>query len=291
MGDPENIQKESTLGNTYIGRAGAFAIVVYLILFAMADLYVVVKIWPPTPNPSATPAPTPAATPTPPPASTLSPTPTATPSPTATRASLVLAAAASPTPTPSPVPSAGGGTKLTPTPTPSPTPTPTGVPGPDQYQPPWTVDFFWAQYTFTLSSALFVIVMLCGSMGSLLHALRSFYWYTGNRKLIWSWVSMYILLPFNGALLATVFYLIVRGGFMPQSNLGSTNTFAFAALGALVGLFSEEATLKLKQIAATVFTKTEPGKDSSAPPPKLSGVSPNTGPVAGGASVTITGTN
>src|SRR5580765_7079495 len=96
MGDPENIQKESTLGNTYIGRAGAFAIVVYLILFAMADLYVVVKIWPPTPNPSATPTPTPAATPTPPPASTLSPTPTATPSPTATRASLVLAAAASP---------------------------------------------------------------------------------------------------------------------------------------------------------------------------------------------------
>ena len=105
---------------------------------------------------------------------------------------------------------------------------------------------------------------------------------------------MYILLPFNGALLATVFYLIVRGGFMPQSNLPSTNTFAFAALGALVGLFSEEATLKLKQIAATVFTKTEPGKDTAAPvspPPKISGISPATGPAVGGTHVTITGTN
>jgi len=102
---------------------------------------------------------------------------------------------------------------------------------------------------------------------------------------------MYILLPFSGALLATVFYLIVRGGFMPQQNLGSANTFAFAALGALVGLFSEEATLKLKQIAATVFTAAETGKDSAAPPPKLSGVSPATGPAAGGTAVTITGSN
>jgi hypothetical protein len=66
---------------------------------------------------------------------------------------------------------------------------------------------------------------------------------------------MYVLLPFSGALLAMVFYLLVRGGFMPQSNVGSNSTFGFAALAALVGLFSEEATLKLKQIAETVLAK------------------------------------
>lgn len=126
-------------------------------------------------------------------------------------------------------------------------------------------------------------------MGTLLHGLRSFYWYAGNRKLIWSWASMYILLPFSGGLLAMVFYLIVRGGFMPQSNVGNNNIFAFAALGALVGLFSEEAVLKLKQIAETVFTKSEPGKDAVLPAPKISGVSPAQGPP--GAIVTLSGSN
>lgn len=281
-------QHESTLGKDYVGRAGAFAIMVYLLLFAMTDMYVVVKVWPPTPNPSATPTPSP--TPTPP--LTPSPTPTASPSPAATRTSLVLTAAAVASPTPNPSPTLSGSSSPKPTPSPSSTPTPAaGVAGTDQPPPSWTVDFFGDTYTLSASSALFLIVMFCGSLGSLLHALRSFYWYTGNRKLIWSWASMYILLPFSGALLATVFYLIVRGGFMPQSNLGSSNTFAFAALGALVGLFSEEATLKLKQIAATVFTQAEAGKDSAAPPPKLSGISPATGPQAGGTAVTITGSN
>jgi len=283
------VQRESALGKDYIGRAGAFAIVVYLILFAITDLYVVVKVWPPAPNQVATATPTPTPTPTLTPAAspTASPTPSASPSPTATRATLVLTAAASPTPSPSVTPASGGNPK----PTPSASPTPVPQLGADQAQAPWTVDFFWDTYTLTTNSALFLIVMFCGSLGSLLHALRSFYWYTGNRKLIWSWASMYILLPFSGGLLAIVFYLIVRGGFMPQQNLGSANTFAFAALGALVGLFSEEATLKLKQVAATVFTAAETGKDSAAPPPKLSGVSPATGPAVGGTAVTITGSN
>jgi len=285
------VQRESTLGKDYIGRAGAFAIVLYLILFAMTDLYVVVKVWPPAPNQAATATPTPTPTPTSTPTATpiVSPTPAASPSPTATRTALVLTAAAAASPTPSPSATPAGG--ISPKPTPSVSPTPTPQLGADQAQAPWTVDFLWDTYTLTTNTALFLIVMCCGSLGSLLHALRSFYWYTGNRKLIWSWVSMYILLPFSGALLATVFYLIVRGGFMPQQNLGSANTFAFAALGALVGLFSEEATLKLKQIAATVFTAAETGKDSAAPPPKLSGVSPATGPAAGGTAVTITGSN
>ena len=75
---------------------------------------------------------------------------------------------------------------------------------------------------------------------------------------------------------------------MPQSNVGSNSTFGFAALAALVGLFSEEATLKLKQIAETVLSKSEPGKDSTAPPPKISGINPA---IFQNSPVNITGTN
>jgi hypothetical protein len=134
--------------------------------------------------------------------------------------------------------------------------------------------------------------MLSGALGSLLHSLRSLYWYSGNRRLVWSWSVMYMLLPFSGAVLATIFYIIIRAGFLPSS--GGTqaipNTpYGFAALGALVGLFSEEAVLKLKQVAETVFSSTPPGKDHAAPPPKVGSISPNSGPAAGGTAVTITG--
>lgn len=290
MGDPETAtdttptpledkngaqpQQESKLGQDWVGLPGVLAIIVYLVMFAVGDLYVLVKVWPPAPpaEQSST-----KATPTPAP----SPTPTPAPSPSPTRAAFVLTAAPSPTPSPSP---AGGDQKRA-----AGSPIPTPIPPANQNQESWTVEFFWGTYDFATNSALFLIVLLCGAMGALLHSLRSFYWYTGNRSLKRSWAAMYILLPFNGALLATVFYLIVRGGFMPQ-GVGNSSTFAFAALGALVGLFSQEATLKLKQIAETIFTRVPPGKDT-ATPPKISGISPATGPQTGGTNVTITGTN
>jgi len=141
-------------------------------------------------------------------------------------------------------------------------------------------------------------VMLCGAMGALVHASRSFYVYTGNRMLKWSWVAMYALLPFVGALLATVFYLIVRGGLSSTVNI--TSAYGYAAVGALVGLFTEQAVLQLKQIAEKVLAKPEPGKPgegkdtatlTAAPPPKIVGIAPAAGPAAGGTSVTIKGDN
>lgn len=98
-----------------------------------------------------------------------------------------------------------------------------------------------------------------------MHALRSLYWYTGNREMVWSWAALYLLLPFTGAILAVIFYFVVRGGFFsPQASFENTSPFGFAALSALVGLFSPQATLKLKEVAETIFTKPGPGKDTKA---------------------------
>jgi hypothetical protein len=57
---------------------------------------------------------------------------------------------------------------------------------------------------------LFVVVILLGALGGVLHALRSLYWYVGNRNLKMSWLLVYFLLPLIGASFAVVFYVVLR---------------------------------------------------------------------------------
>lgn len=148
---------------------------------------------------------------------------------------------------------------------------------------------FWTFCLFP-EERLFVIVMLAGALGGLVHSLRSFYWYLGNRALNTSWVGMYVTLPVVGAAMAVVFYLVIRGGFTPSdSNFDQTNPFGFAALAVLVGMFTEQAALRLKEVAETVFTKAQKGKDHAGPP-SVTQVEPDRGPVDGGTEVTLTGT-
>jgi hypothetical protein len=112
---------------------------------------------------------------------------------------------------------------------------------------------------------LILIVAMAGALGSLVHALRSIYWYIGNRELVMSWLVMYMLLPFVGSTLALVFYFVIRGGFFsPEATIEQTSPFGFAGLGALVGMFSEQAVLKLKEVAETLLSKPQQGKDPAA---------------------------
>jgi len=130
---------------------------------------------------------------------------------------------------------------------------------------PETIYFFSGRLSAViyLETRLLLLVMLSGALGSLMHSLRSLYWYTGNRMMVWSWVGFYVLLPVTGAMLAVIFYFVVRGGFFsPQASFDQTSPFGFAALSALVGLFSPQATLKLKEIAETIFTKPGAGTDT-----------------------------
>ena len=122
-----------------------------------------------------------------------------------------------------------------------------------------------------------------------MHALRSLYWYVGNRRLVLSWSLMYVLLPFLGATMGLVFYLVIRGGFFPTANVDDTNPLGFAALAVLAGMFSREAAEKLKQIFETILTRAEKGKDHVAAAPVISKIDPPTGSVNGGYPVTITG--
>ena len=110
---------------------------------------------------------------------------------------------------------------------------------------------------------LIFIVAMAGALGSLVHALRSLYWYVGNRELVFSWLAMYVLLPFVGSTLGLVFYFVIRGGFFsPEATIEQTSPFGFAGLGALVGMFTEQAVLKLKEVAETLLSKPQEGRDT-----------------------------
>ena len=137
---------------------------------------------------------------------------------------------------------------------------------PDKSRSNRDVNLFGVTWKMSDEERLLILVMTAGALGSLVHALRSAYWYVGNRNLVRSWIPKYLLLPFCGAILAILFYFVVRGGFFsPRANSMDTSQYGFCALACLVGLFSEQAVLKLKQIAETVFVTTEQGKDANPP--------------------------
>ncbi len=74
---------------------------------------------------------------------------------------------------------------------------------------------------------------------------------------------MYLLLPFTGATLSLVFYLVIRGGFFsPQSSFEQTSPFGFAAFAALIGMFSPQAVLKLREVAETLLSKPQAGANA-----------------------------
>jgi hypothetical protein len=102
-------------------------------------------------------------------------------------------------------------------------------------------------------------------LGSCVHSAQSFVSYVGNRQIVRSWLSWYLLRPFIGLALAEVFYFVVRGGFFTggAAGTGAINPFGLAALGGLTGMFSKEATDKLREVFKNLFRTEEasPRKD------------------------------
>ncbi len=106
---------------------------------------------------------------------------------------------------------------------------------------------------------LILIVVIFGALGSMVHALRSFSWHV-IKPGEWgtNWLLRYFLMPPTGAAIALVFYAIVRGGFYtPKSGASASLSlpWIFAAVAAVVGMFKEAATSKLKDIAQAILKK------------------------------------
>ena len=150
--------------------------------------------------------------------------------------------------------------------------------------------FFW-HLNLSNEVRMLLIVAVVGALGSLIHDLRSLFWYVGNRSLKHSWVLMYFITPLVGSILALIFYLVLRGGlFSSQVTIQDTNPYGFAGIAGLIGMFSNQAALKLKEVAESLFSTKESTKgadhfpseaaatpDESKTPPTGGGVNQPTG--------------
>jgi hypothetical protein len=120
----------------------------------------------------------------------------------------------------------------------------------------------------TEQTVLYMVILL-GALGGFLHLASSMANYVGNRQLLRSWIIYYVLIPFQGAALAPVIYLLLRVGVLNPANpaagtaspTDSLNLIGIYAFAALTGLFSKQAIETLADVFATIFKKVQ-AKDS-----------------------------
>jgi hypothetical protein len=108
--------------------------------------------------------------------------------------------------------------------------------------------------SFDLSTGLFLLAIVAGALGAYIHAATSFVSFVGNRTFKSSWQWWYGLrLPIGGAL-ALVLYFAFRGGLLPGYDAAAEiNPYGIAAISAFAGLFSKQATDKLKEVFDVFF--------------------------------------
>jgi hypothetical protein len=120
--------------------------------------------------------------------------------------------------------------------------------------------------------AVLWMVILLGALGGFLYLASSMGTYVGNRQLLKSWILYYVLIPFQGAALAPLIYLLLRVGVLNPANptssgrpMASLNLMGIYAFAALTGLFSKQAIEMLADVFATIFKKVS-AKDSLEKP-------------------------
>jgi len=115
--------------------------------------------------------------------------------------------------------------------------------------------FFGWHWQITEELRFLLMVLLTGALGSSIFALKSFADYLGDEKLLESWFTFYLIQPVEGAGIAFVFYVVVRGGFFAgtSTDLKTVNMFGVCAIAALTGMFSDTAFQKLNELFDSMF--------------------------------------
>jgi hypothetical protein len=95
-----------------------------------------------------------------------------------------------------------------------------------------------------------------GRLGGFVHLTSSLARYVGNRQLLRSWVVWYLLMPFSGAALAPMVYLLLRVGVL-SNGTDHLNVFGLYGFAALTGLFAEQTIEMLAKVFSEIFTKVQ----------------------------------
>jgi len=105
-----------------------------------------------------------------------------------------------------------------------------------------------------LNTILLLLVALMGFLGNMIHVASSFTSYVGNGTFKRSWILWYFVKPFTAAGLAIIVYFIIRAGFLSYGTGASgISLYGILSLSALAGLFTDSATLKLKEVFEVIF--------------------------------------
>jgi IPT/TIG domain-containing protein len=104
-----------------------------------------------------------------------------------------------------------------------------------------------------LNTLLLILVALGGFLGNLIHLATSFTTYVGEGKFKRSWILWYSVRPFTAAALAVAFYFVFRGGLLNNGNDSGINIYGVMTFSLLTGLFTDMATLKLKEVFEASF--------------------------------------
>ncbi len=125
------------------------------------------------------------------------------------------------------------------------------------------------------------LVFLVGALGAYIHLATSFTEFLGNRNFYTSWKWWYGLRPFIGSALALMVYFAARGGLISaNSSAKDLSPYGIAALAGLAGMFSKQATDKLREVFENMFKTTDPPnrKDSGKNTPTPSETQPGAPP-------------
>jgi hypothetical protein len=137
-----------------------------------------------------------------------------------------------------------------------------------------TISVFGAAYSPDPDVTLLLLVAVLSALGSYVHAAQSFVDFAGNRRLVVSWTWWYIFRILIGVALAEIFYFAIRAGFFgTDTPTTDINPYGIAAIAGLVGLFSKQATDKLREVFETLF-KTAPGYGDDTRKDSLTNPSP-----------------
>ena len=120
--------------------------------------------------------------------------------------------------------------------------------------------------TLQPEAILLLLVIFASALGSFIHVATSFSTHVGRGELEPGWTSWYALRLLIGPALAIVFYFVVRAGFFNgDATTSSVSSYGIAAIAGIVGLFSRQATEKLRELFDTLF-RTDTKEDEEAAP-------------------------
>jgi hypothetical protein len=113
-----------------------------------------------------------------------------------------------------------------------------------------------------------VVMIIAGAMGACVFSLFAIAHHLGAKDFAVEWQAWYFLRPFTGSGLAMIFYFLVRGGVLTLgASLQNLNLIVVAGLSGLIGMFSEQALHKLRDLADTMFGPAAAGKPKTGETP------------------------